>query len=72
MTIKKIAHKRPAMTPAELKTVRADLGLTQAEMADRCGCSLNAIKQYETGKRPIPEMLRKLTYYLLAEHEKRN
>lgn len=45
------------MTPLELRTQRKALGLSQAALAHRLGCSKQAVHFWETGKRPIPGML---------------
>ena len=36
-----------------LKSIRADLGLTQEEMAKKLGLSTTSYKLRETGKRPL-------------------
>ena len=41
------------MTAEEFKTARAKLGLTQAELATRTGLSIDTIRAYEQGKRPV-------------------
>ncbi len=39
------------------KTGRKTLGLTQAEVADALGVSIDIINNWETGKKPIPEKM---------------
>ena len=38
------------MTPAEIKSLRSDLGWTQKRLAEACGVSIRAVKQWEQGK----------------------
>lgn len=39
------------MTPEQIKLARKSLGLTQAEMADKIGVCVDAVKQWESGRR---------------------
>ncbi|MGL5397820.1 MAG: helix-turn-helix domain-containing protein [Shewanella sp.] len=39
------------MTPEQIKQARKSLGLTQAEMAEKVGVGIDAIKQWESGRR---------------------
>lgn len=41
------------MTQTEIKTIRKSLGLTQKELADKLGCSIRSIQNWEQGERPI-------------------
>ena len=41
------------MTAEEFKTARARLGLTQSGLAARTGLSIDTIRAYEQGKRPV-------------------
>lgn len=43
------------------KRIRMGLGLSQAEMAERIGCSLNYVQQMESGSRPISFKMEVLT-----------
>ena len=43
------------MTPAELKSIRQDLGLTQKELAELLGLSRVFIGMMERGEKPICE-----------------
>jgi repressor LexA len=45
------------MTPHQLKCIRQDLGLTQAELAKKVRTTLTTIGRYECGDRRIPDML---------------
>ena len=48
-----------------LKTKRLEKGMTQSEVADRCGITQCSYSYYEIGKRqPKPEMLKKLAAVL--------
>jgi transcriptional regulator with XRE-family HTH domain len=53
------------MTGAEFRAARKRMGLTQAAAAKKYELSLNAIKQYELGLRPIPGPVRLLTLQFL-------
>jgi DNA-binding transcriptional regulator YiaG len=41
------------MTPAELRTLRHSLGLTQPQMAERLGVSTSGYRKWEHGERGI-------------------
>lgn len=41
------------MTAEELKAARATLGFTQAELATHTGLSVDTIRAYEQGARPV-------------------
>lgn len=45
-----------ALTPSELVALRAELGLTQTEMADEIGLKLRAYQDLEGGKSPIRKL----------------
>ena len=45
------------MTPQQLKRIRQELGLTQAELAKKVRTTLTTIGRYECGDRRIPHML---------------
>lgn len=53
------------MLPADLRALRAALRLTQRQLADRLGVSVDAIRHWEHGRRPIPEPVRRLLVSLL-------
>lgn len=42
------------MNPADLKSARATLGLSQAELGHRIGVTRNTINRWEMGLHPIP------------------
>lgn len=44
-----------ALTDAELRVAREDLGLTAEWLADRLGVTLRTIRRWEHGHSPIPE-----------------
>lgn len=48
------------MTPAELKRLRARLGLTQAQLAERLGVDRNTVTRWEMGLRKISEPVSRL------------
>ncbi|MGL4754170.1 MAG: helix-turn-helix domain-containing protein [Aeromonadaceae bacterium] len=39
------------MTPEKIKQARQSMGLTQAEMAEKMGVCVDAVKQWESGRR---------------------
>lgn len=41
------------MTPGKLYQIRIELGLTQAQLAERIGVSREAVNKWENGKWPI-------------------
>lgn len=45
------------MEKEELKKVREDLGLTQAELAKNLKVATNTVSRWEIGERKIPEFL---------------
>jgi len=45
------------MTHIELKKIRTDLGLTQAELASKVFRTKDCITKWESGKYPIPKMM---------------
>lgn len=53
------------MTPAELRAIRARLGLTQAELAERIGVTDRSMRRYESGEhsisRPIAMLIETLS-----------
>lgn len=53
------------MTPAEFRTARKSLKLTQAEMAERIGRSRSQVIRYEQGD-DIPPIVQKLIRMMLA------
>jgi len=55
------------MTPEELKALRARLGLTQQELAEKVGVARNTINRWEMGIRSIPEPVVRLMDYLTKE-----
>jgi DNA-binding XRE family transcriptional regulator len=52
------------VTGQELKQVRAYLGLTQAEMAQKIGVTRNTVARWEVGLRRIPEPIIRLVQFL--------
>ena len=59
------------MTAAELKAARAQLGLTQAELAKAVGLSCNSVARYEmtSGQFPVPRWLSLVVRMWLAQKE---
>ncbi len=44
----------PRMTPAEIKDLRARLGLTQKQLAAKLGVAWRTVQQWESGRRKAP------------------
>lgn len=57
------------MTADELRSIRAQLGLTQAELADRIGTTRNSVARWENERVPIREPIARLVE-MLARSEK--
>jgi transcriptional regulator with XRE-family HTH domain len=55
------------MTREELKALRATLGLTQEDLAEKVGVARNTINRWEMGIRHIPEPVARLVQYLAKE-----
>ena len=55
------------MTRDELQALRAKLGLTQPELAEKVGVARNTINRWEMGIRRIPEPVVRLLDYLTKE-----
>jgi repressor LexA len=55
------------MTSEELKDLRAELGLTQPELAKRLGVARNTVTRWEMGIRSIPEPVIRLLEFLRKE-----
>ena len=55
------------MTSDELKDLRAELGLTQPELAKRLGVARNTVTRWEMGTRGIPEPVARLLEFLRKE-----
>lgn len=48
------------MTPEQLKTRRAALGLTQAQLATQLGITVSTVAKWEQAIHPIPPLASKL------------
>ncbi len=55
------------MTPAALKRIRRELGLTQEELAARLGVQRETVARWETGVRRIAEPIARLVRRIAAE-----
>ena len=53
--------------PDELKRVRARLGLTQTQLADRLGVTQNTVARWEMGDRRITEPMGRLIERIAKE-----
>lgn len=59
------------MTPTDLRQQRKSLGLSQEALATLLGCHKQAVYYWETGKRPIPQMLELAMQAIKQRGEKR-
>jgi DNA-binding transcriptional regulator YiaG len=69
-----IAHlmsKLPTMTPDELRAIRAELEVSQREMADKLGVDLRTYQRWEGGERSIPGPAVYLSRIRLEESRKK-
>ena len=49
------------MTPSEFRTIRSELGLTQAQLAPMLGYSSPIrVSELESGRRPVPDHIARL------------
>lgn len=55
------------MTGDELKDLRAKLGLTQLQLAEKLGVARNTVTRWEMGIRSIPEPVVRLLEFLQKE-----
>ena len=57
------------MTPAQCRTIRTRLGLTQAELGQLVGVTRTSVSRWEmeNGRYPIPAPVSKLLRYYLAD-----
>lgn len=58
------------MTPAELRTARASLGLTQAQLAEWLHLTRGQVVKLEAGDHPIKETLAELVRAYLAGYRR--
>jgi DNA-binding XRE family transcriptional regulator len=56
------------MLAGQLKQVRSELGLTQAELANRLECDRRTIIRYEDGTYPIPTAVELALTHLNSSH----
>ncbi|MFF3085640.1 helix-turn-helix domain-containing protein [Streptomyces nojiriensis] len=48
----------PTLSPARLRAARAQAGLTQRQLAGRCGMTATAVCNWETGRvSPVPRII---------------
>jgi DNA-binding transcriptional regulator YiaG len=59
----------PDLTPEGIRTLRERLGLTQAQFAERLGCSAQAVSFWERGTRSPTGLYARAVRELLAEVE---
>lgn len=59
------SRNRLSILPDRLVEARHDAGLSQAELADKVGCALRSLQDWETGVHsPQPRLLRELAHRL--------
>jgi DNA-binding transcriptional regulator YiaG len=58
------------MSPVQLKARRAEMGLTQAALAEQLGVTWNTVARWETGQRRIPELAVRLLACLGRERRR--
>jgi DNA-binding XRE family transcriptional regulator len=58
------------MTPALFKALRARLGLTQAELAEKLGVERNTVNRWEMGLLPIQKITELAVKYLELDLKK--
>jgi transcriptional regulator with XRE-family HTH domain len=59
------------MTGSQLKKIRGQLGLTQAEMAERVGVTPNTVARWERGEIVIREPIARLIQSMSQQRRKR-
>jgi transcriptional regulator with XRE-family HTH domain len=59
------------MTGKQLKKIRGQLGLTQAEMAERVGVAPNTVARWERGEIVIREPIARLIQSMSQQRRKR-
>jgi DNA-binding XRE family transcriptional regulator len=57
-------EKLDIIDAGELRMVRTLLGLTQKEMAEELDISTRTIEEYESGRKPIPKIMRAALHYV--------
>jgi|CXWL01.1.fsa_nt_gi DNA-binding transcriptional regulator YiaG len=60
------------ISPAELKTLRAHLGLSQQQLAERIGVQRNTVNRWEMGDRKISVMVSRLLRGLKIINEEKS
>ena len=64
-------HTDPVvMTPAELKSARKELGMTQQKLADWTGHYIRTIQRWEAGDSPIKAPMANLVRNWLAQRQR--
>ena len=55
------------LSPADLKSARGKLKLSQSEISERLGVSKRTWIRYETGGRPVPTVVAYAVKYLVGD-----
>ena len=59
------------MTPAELKSARDEMDLTQQTLADSTGHDIRTVQRWESGDSPIKASMARLVRHWLTQHQRR-
>ena len=65
-------QQTPAAYSAELRTLRKQLGLSQAALAAQLGVRTDSYSRYETGLRHVPEPIIRLARFLVRQAQNRS
>lgn len=63
-----LAAKTARLEPRELRFIRTELGLTQAELAERLGKDVQAVGRWERGEHPMDRTAETLLRVLAFQH----
>jgi len=66
--VKAVAEKGTAMSPQELRFVRTEIGLTQAELANVVDRDAQSIGRWERGEKPIDRTAETIIRILALQH----
>ncbi|MDO8474593.1 MAG: helix-turn-helix domain-containing protein [Candidatus Rokubacteria bacterium] len=62
---------RCEVKPPELRRIRAEMGLTQTELAEALGVHRVTVARWETGERGIPEPVARLLQRIRSEKKRK-
>ena len=58
------------MTPQEIKALRIKAGFSQTEFAKVLGISISNVRNWEAGRRKIPEIAKQLINHIFNQQQK--